>query len=58
MECNCVDIGFLVYRLMEIIVWFTDNCAELREIMDCYKPIPSQLALAEIIPINEEAMAV
>ena len=45
-ECDCLDIGCLAYRLIEIYEWFANKCAELKAIEDSFKPIPGQLALS------------
>ena len=33
-ECDCLDLGVLAYRLIEIYEWFADKCVELCNILD------------------------
>jgi hypothetical protein len=32
-ECDCLDLGVLTYRLIEIYEWFADKCVELCNIL-------------------------
>ena len=33
-ECDCLDLGVLAFRLIEIHEWFADKCVELCNILD------------------------
>jgi len=56
-ECDCLDLGFLAYRLIKIYEWFSDKCTELRAIEESFKPIPGQMCLDEFMPIDVPAIA-
>ena len=45
-DCGCLDLGVLVYRLIEIYEWFADKCAELNDIL---RDGPNQLRLDEVV---------
>jgi hypothetical protein len=44
-DCGCLDLSYLVYRLIEIYEWFADKCAELNDIL---RDDPNQLRLDEV----------
>ena len=33
-DCDCLELGVLAYRLIELYEWFEDKCAELKYILD------------------------
>ena len=38
-ECDCLDIGVLAHRLIEIYEWFADKCAELLDVINNHNQI-------------------
>lgn len=41
-DCDCLDLGVLAYRLIELYEWFADMCVELSDMLDNE---PDQLCL-------------
>lgn len=52
---DCVELGVLAYRLIEIHEWYKNKCDELTIKLKKYKPLPGQTCLEDLI--YKEAIA-
>jgi len=50
-DCDCLDIGVLAYRLLELYEWFADKCVELSNLVD------DTMSGRQLTLWGEEAMA-